>query len=580
MPSRPAWYTLGPSESMLSALNPFVEYLNALRTQEGDANPDYVEENRSRHLKDLRRSAPWFPEEESLRVRTKIATLVSELAAGTVEVDLLFLTGDAGDGKTAACVDFAHAVGHHGPLARTDSVGDWTMIKDASEHPEETVASLVRSALAGERRLVVAINEGRLRRLFKAEDLGDTWREVVEPALRGWTEANDADALDTAMRSRRVGVVNFRHRMHVDAVAPALLEQWTRPEQWEGSPACVACPAQARCPMLANARSVRVPEVALRVTEVLTMAHYAGQRLPFRRLQGVLAWCVTGGHSCTEIIAAAEPALDDRYYSLLFATRPRGTARPEPIARSLSAADPYLTANPAADAQISAVLGNPESLTAFEQAALRTTKAAKSDIVRTLRRREMFESALPARTTWRDGLRLLSRYALTGDEAPLRNAVTRAINILHRHPTTLEGFLPAEQLEPASFRDPARSSLELSLGTRFATRLVRGPVLPRLVDGWLESCPSEIELQAWPENGTPVDPARLHLDARLVTLLLEVGEGFAFVPALGSYRRELARFHSRLVAMVPAPNIALSLRSDHRVWRLGEENGRITLNRS
>jgi hypothetical protein len=93
--------------------------------------------------------------------------------------------------------------------------------------------------------LIVAINEGRLRRLFRslsAEAQG-LWKAIVEPALEGWLDSERAKALDAAMLRERVLVVNFRHRFHVRTVTPDLLATWTPQSLWEQSPACGACPA-------------------------------------------------------------------------------------------------------------------------------------------------------------------------------------------------------------------------------------------------------------------------------------------------------------------------------------------------
>ena len=49
-------------------VNPMVEYVNSLRTQERGANPSYVYENRKPFLDRLRAGASWFPnDDESVR---------------------------------------------------------------------------------------------------------------------------------------------------------------------------------------------------------------------------------------------------------------------------------------------------------------------------------------------------------------------------------------------------------------------------------------------------------------------------------------------------------------------------------
>ena len=214
--------------------NPTVEYLNSLRTQEHGTNPSYVDENRRAFLDQLRAAHEWFPSDEALHISTRLDDLVDSIVKDTVPVDLVFLTGDAGDGKTAVCSKIAARMRGAGDLEPVDEIGNWTLIKDASEIPEDDLRARIISQLEGRQpgtRLLVAINEGRLRRVMRP-DSDDTaerlftrlWSRIVEPALESWIDAAKADELDMHRREERVAVVNFRHRMHVRTVVPRLLE--------------------------------------------------------------------------------------------------------------------------------------------------------------------------------------------------------------------------------------------------------------------------------------------------------------------------------------------------------------------
>lgn len=576
----PSWYVAAspPSACMPTHHNPLVDYLNSLRTQDGASNPNYVEENRPDYLKRLRAEHQWFPSEAKLRVRTKISSLVAAMSKPEFPLDLVILTGDAGDGKTAACVDFALQSGVERPLQPVDSAGGWQIIKDASENPEEElIAALMAARAGGGARLLVAINEGRLRRLRSAPVFSDVWDTVIEPALSAWINATVAGQLDAAMRAHRIGVINFRHRMHVRTVAPSLFATWTPPAYWEEGP-CASCPARERCPIRANASSLRSPAAVERITDVVAMAHFSGQRLPFRRLQGVLAFTVTGGLGCAAVIEGRPPQLADRYYSLLFQREVRGDIRPEPIARVLAPADSGLNTAPAIDVRVAAWLsGDPSSLPAFERSAL--GMGTELENTRALRRYDALTGTLVAGATWRRALELLERYARHGDSEPLRDVVVGGLNALHRVESKLVSNITRKQIEPAAFRDPARASLELDLGTHFAVDLTHGPVLPDLVADWLESCPSDIDLVAWPSHEQrPDNPARLRLDARLVAMLLDVDAGYRFLPALGAYRREFARFHAHLLSLVRPPvEVTVTLRSGSRAWTIKAAGTRIRL---
>jgi hypothetical protein len=559
-------------------LNPFVDYLNSLRTQDAEFNPNYVEENRAESLQRLRKAHPWFPADEALRVKTRISALIEAMRSADFPADLVFMTGDAGDGKTAACVDLARAEGMTRPLEMIDTIGTWTIIKDASEVAEDQLLEEISRCRRGRRRLLVAINEGRLRRLHRAADLEELWRDVIEPSLASGSDPAKARQLDELMRKQRVIIVNFRHRMHVRAVTPKLLEIWSQKALWEEGPVCSGCAARARCPIIANIQSVRDVAVSGRIADTLTLAHYSGQRLPFRRLQAVLAFALTGGLSCNEVISGRSPLLTDRFFSLFFQRESRHGIRPEPISRALAPADPAPTAEPWREQRVEEVLRNDATLDLFDRAALQVQGAREApESIRALRRRDVFLGAdgashtrdnINERPTWRRALELLEA-AVAGKDDPLLSAVVSGLNRLHRHSTTLSGMITEHQTEPASFRDPQRASLEFALGSRFQVELAKGPVLPELVGGWLESFPSDMELRAWPEKQQrPEHPARLRLDARLVMMLLDVQEGFSFIPALGSHRRELSRFHAQMVALVPPQDIRVILRSGGNAWRL------------
>jgi len=576
------------------ANHPFVEYLNSLRTQEHGANPSFVHENRKIFLEQLRATAAWFPSDDDLHVPTRLDGLASALTEGSVPCDLIFLTGDAGDGKTALCAAVAERLGCTDELQDVTEAGGWIIVKDASEVEPERLEALLAERLFGRGpKLLVAINEGRLRRIMRPQAEGSPggmaaarpalWADVIEPALRAWTDEASARRLDERMRAERVMALNFRHRFHVPAVVPGLLNAWTRPRYWEDSPACRSCGAASRCPIAANAKSLGSPAVQENISEVLQSAHFSGQRLPFRRLQAVLALTVTAGLKCRDVQtgelanANALDLLRYRYYEALFRTDAGGPVpvTPEAINRFLAPADPGLASTPAFDREVgyaatpdkdgrTPVRLGETALPSLEEQAVRfiresSRSAADPDMTGSMARLTQalrrwagisdVSSAEPPEP-WRKALRYLREYATGGDGRDLRLAVTAAINRYHFLAALNEQWIARRQIAPAGFRDPARLALELDLGVEFATSLSSGPVLPEFVRPWLESAASEIYFEARPATGAlGREPARLHLNARLLETLLNTGSGFTYVGALGAYRMDLARFHSRLLAL-------------------------------
>lgn len=195
---------------------------------------------------------------------------------------------------------------------------------------------------------------------------------------------------------------------------------------------------------------------------MLAFAHFAGQRLPFRRLQGVLAFAITGGLACNDILNGYLPSLADRFYSLLFQREARGRARPEPAARVLAGVDPEYAPDRNADTRIWSWLGGSDvNLPGFERRVLEKLEDPGIDDIRALRRLASFYEASPATPRWRKALKLLEECVRNNSHEPLVRVAIAALNRLHGHSTTDDEALISHQIEPAAFRDPARASLEL-----------------------------------------------------------------------------------------------------------------------
>ena len=571
------------------SIHPMVDYLNSLRTQESDTNPSYVHENRRAYLEGLREKWQGFPRDDELHVTTRLDALATALAKGQIDVDALFLTGDAGDGKTAFCERVATELDSAGGRlgSSIETIGGWTIVKDASEIPVTGLIDLLEKHLLrrdGKTRLLLAINEGRLRRLFRSSlQSRPPLREVIDTALRPWLDFAEAKALDEKMAVERLMIVNFRHRFHVRTVLPGLLRAWTPPSFWEESPACSTCPARTTCPILANAVSLREHQVQDRLADVMTAVHFAGQRLPFRRLQALVALACTGGLRCEQVQGElagpqATPAmrLRHRYYEAIFPSAGFDSLVPihrEPLCQSIAALDPgqrtSRTLDSAAsalvleeklpvDAAIDGVQLEPMERAAAEQLSTQVRTASEpaaedlaaelARFTRSLRRFHAFNGVGMNVAGWHRALTLLETFALDDHSTDLQKTVIGALNRLQRSPDRRDS-LTDQQFDPGGFRNPERLALVLDLGVYFDCRLVRGPELPpTMCKPWMESCPSDIRLQAWP-HGSPDHHAELTLDAHLIAALLSIEDGYTEHAGLGAYRRDIARFFSHLLQL-------------------------------
>jgi hypothetical protein len=503
-------------------INPMVKYLNSLRTQQEGANATYVYETRSEFLDQIRKEYSWFPSDEQLHVATALDDLAGQIAANSLRENLIFLTGDAGDGKTEFCAHVVRALGEPRRIEAVTEVSRWCIVKDASEIPDEQLLSLISQRFGKPESggLLVAINEGRLRRLAESQSenelISKLWDQVIRGSLEVWLDENEARHLDARMGELGVLVINFRQRFHVRTTAPNLLDIWTDSTLWESSDACSQCRAADSCPILANVLSLRDTPTQELVTDVLAAAHFNGQRLPFRRLQGVLAACATGGLECEQVQSqewiektSALDRLSHRFYSLLFGLSSRSQyfeVIPEPVSRSLTSMDPAGNPFPDFDSEIEGmVTSEGEAKFSFSDQPLPAPERASVEHVRSLAQspelsafdnplaeslalltehlRRLAWLTVPAlpRMQWRESLQLLE----TASDEELRTVIVRAINRIHRSAATRTETITQHQLDPSAFRDLGRLALELDLGVSFETKIGRGPILPNRITRWL-----------------------------------------------------------------------------------------------
>jgi hypothetical protein len=218
------------------------------------------------------------------------------------DAGLWILTGNAGTGKTAVAEHFCGACGAN--LPATDELTEiasrrW-VAKDLSGLPDgaSRMAALTRAIelSSGGPQVLVCANEGILRDAIESMDqAGARLRPVLDQALRDGAAA-EADLL----------IVNVnRQRPTAAGLWDALLDYLTREDLWEKG--CDGCPLDGGgCPMRANARALRAPEVREGLRSLVRLG--SGEAVPtLRELLAILSWALVGGWTCD---AARERARD------------------------------------------------------------------------------------------------------------------------------------------------------------------------------------------------------------------------------------------------------------------------------
>lgn len=590
-------------------VNRFVDYLNTLRTQSDRGNAFCFHEARGQTSS----LGKFGLSSVETHVPTRLDRLVEDALAPNFPFRAILLTGDAGDGKTACCGRLATqlAGGSLSDEARAAprlELGGWVILKDGSELNSVTDSQRSLDRIIGDEiprssaRFLLAINEGRLRRACQTARPRTLWEGGVEAALLAREgSATQVERAERAMVDSKVLVLNLRDRClpaDLDTFRQ-IVDAMTRSDRWEEGP-CRTCPALPRCHIAANARALRGPAVR-RLRELLLAAYDGGQALPFRRLQGLLAYAITAGFSCTERTAGEaavqsqayheEPnlALRARYYNTLLGHAPAQSEamRAEPICRFLQLADPGVVASPECDRLLSGIPENAEFEATFgtgwtevERAGLRELRTTqRGDFVRALKRKAFFELAeapigppgLPtslaryARRFPFESFPLYDRAVTSGSDEALRDAERRIIEGLNGLDGADGQILQTDQLDPIELTHGSRFGLRFRLQTAPETRVSALPPPPVSARRYLEHRPGALMLHVT-RQGTEV--VRLRVDLGLFELLDAVAQGFRAPQAFGTQLLDIRRFKERLIGACRGSSADLALSHHGKRYRV------------
>jgi serine/threonine protein kinase len=229
---------------------------------------------------------------------------------------LVFLTGNPGDGKTA----FLEKVRDHlkrvaaAPI-REDRYG-WVLdlathryeaIYDASESREErssdNILSEAFAPFSGETEpelsrlpiLLIAINDGRLYEFFEAHR-----------ADYGWLAGQiDRIVFDDGAADQRIAVVDLKRRALVQlphkppSLFSRMLDSLVLDSRWKD---CLSCVARIDCPIKFNADSLRNPTIAKRIERLFLIQHWRRtRRATIRDVRSALAYFITGNLACDDV---------------------------------------------------------------------------------------------------------------------------------------------------------------------------------------------------------------------------------------------------------------------------------------
>ena len=268
-------------------------------------------------------------------------------------LDVVFLTGNPGDGKTSFLQQVEQELMSAGAKGESHSWG-WLLelggrkfhaIFDASEsHEEMSSDELVMSALsqvaAGNYTALLAVNDGRLRQFFL--DNGDDFPEFSEQVdlfFKGLNTSLPRFAIvDLKMRSLASG-----DEPHI---ASAILDTLTSSKRWE---VCNDCSSKPQCPSFNNAQQMAGP-AREKIANLLQISHLRRtKRATLRQIRSTLGYLITGDLSCEEVHASVVNNEDLSTTSASLGELVFGGKSQDPLVQEWVRLDPGNLVSPAVD---------------------------------------------------------------------------------------------------------------------------------------------------------------------------------------------------------------------------------------
>ena len=463
---------------------------------------------------------------DAIHVSTKLEKFVLDrLSAGKDVV----LTGNPGDGKTHLIMKLAAELEAVGAVFHTDAT---------AEESYDTIISDWQVARAARKPFCLAINEWPLLEMIRA------YSDRFAPLAEVSGQVDRAVVYDAAPPATdpTVVVVDLNHRTLVDrSILNPVLTTLTADRFY---PECPSCPARETCDVPRARRALTQDRVRERLFQLLELVAKRGHHVTMRDLQGFVAYLITGGRSCEQLVSAMEPLP-------YFAAAYEGSSDLFEVVRV--AFDPARVTHPLYDEGLWSggigaagwLPGSPEPLPA---------SAVPDDpmtAMRQAKRRFFFEHV--------EGARLLS--LVPQDERffydMLAAAGTQGEQVVRRLVGLLNRFFDPQERTDNALRlwsrhrydarwSPAYVSVRQILADQFT---VLKPRLSSLVEDALAYVADHLLLQAASDDGVPV---QLRVDLALVSTLFDAQRGLPLalrspeiIKRIDVFFNELARgFHA------------------------------------
>jgi hypothetical protein len=226
---------------------------------------------------------------DAIHVPTKLEQFVLDRMHAGKDV---VLTGNPGDGKTHLIMKLARELEAVGAVYHADA---------SAEVSYDTIISDWQAARVRRKPFCLAINEWPLLEMIRG--YGDRFAPLAEVSA----QVDRGVVYDAALPAQdpTVVVVDLNHRTLVDrTILDALLTTLTADRFY---PECPSCPARETCDVPRARRTLMQDRVRERLFRLLELVAKRGNHVTMRDLQGFVAYLITGGRSCEQLVSAMEP---------------------------------------------------------------------------------------------------------------------------------------------------------------------------------------------------------------------------------------------------------------------------------
>jgi hypothetical protein len=210
------------------------------------------------------------------------------------------LTGNPGDGKTHLIMRLLPSLNKLGAEHHADAT---------AEESYEVILEAWKGSRKRKKAFCLAINEWPLLEFVRAySDKFPVLKEVRE-------QVEDGVVYSAAPKSptKSVVVIDLNHR---NLVAPEVFKKLVETLVSDRFyPECPRCPARETCDVPKARKTLSKTRVQDRLFALLELVTKQGHHITMRDLQGFVAFLITGGRSCEQLVAAQEPR---PYYTLAF----------------------------------------------------------------------------------------------------------------------------------------------------------------------------------------------------------------------------------------------------------------------